>query len=749
MAIISNVVWINPFMDDDENIRFVKELENTGYLRVRCFKKIDEAINYIKSIRFEETKIIVNGKLYIQFIEKFIDNLKDIYIIPKIIIYSKNKNKFIENCKEYKNIINHSFYNFDGIKTTLDEVKKFIINYKEKKILNRNEDDQLTFEYIDCKEKLTLPIFYKTFIDITSIDKIEKYIESIYTKYAKNNKDIEELLSPIKYMSNIPIELLSKYYIRLYTLNSNFYSDINKDLRENKKEKFLPYIKTLYEGIKLKSLPIASDKVLYRGTKILNIEIQKIKNYLNNKIEGLPGAIVFSRAFLSFSKEKNIAEGFLNDKINNDKLSKVLFILEKDDNIDYSLSTHADIQKMSIFPDESEVLFFPFSSFELKEIKEINIKGEKRYEIKLLYLGKYIKEIEKENTNIEKENNIPNSEFKKQIIELGLINPKKIENKNQIIRQYKQYKEEIRNKITIREIKEMKKENNLNNNKDDNSIRENPENNINLESLNKNEEKNKDIINNELDEKIKNNLIISEINIAQNEINKKFRIINSFEEFKRNNLWYNEKNEDEYKNEKEIKENIEIKINDKLIPFNYFWRFNKEGKHIIKYIFKNNFTKIINLFSECNSLISLNLSNFNTENVTDMSYMFFDCKSLKNIDLSNFNTENVIDMERMFYNCNSLTNINLSNFNTQNVIDMREMFNGCKSLTNINLSNFNTQNVKYMSGMFNGCKSLKNINLSNFNTQNVTDMSEMFFGCNTLEKNNIITNDNKILNLFK
>ena len=122
MAIISNIVWINPFMDDDENIRFVKELENTGYLRVRCFKKIDEAINYIKSIRFEETKIIVNGKLYIQFIEKFIDNLKDIYIIPKIIIYSKNKNKFIENCKEYKNIINHSFYNFDGIKTTLDEV---------------------------------------------------------------------------------------------------------------------------------------------------------------------------------------------------------------------------------------------------------------------------------------------------------------------------------------------------------------------------------------------------------------------------------------------------------------------------------------------------------------------------------------------------------------------------------------------------------------------------------------------------
>ena len=45
----------------------------------------------------------------------------------------------------------------------------------------------------------------------------------------------------------------------------------------------------------------------------------------------------------------------------------------------------------------------------------------------------------------------------------------------------------------------------------------------------------------------------------------------------------------------------------------------------------------------------------------------------------------------MFYDCNSLTNLNLSNFNTQNVTNMRYMFYNYKSLTNLNLSNFNVQ----------------------------------------------------------
>ena len=54
--------------------------------------------------------------------------------------------------------------------------------------------------------------------------------------------------------------------------------------------------------------------------------------------------------------------------------------------------------------------------------------------------------------------------------------------------------------------------------------------------------------------------------------------------------------------------------------------------------------------------------------------MFGGCSSLKNLNLSNFNTNNVTNMYCMFFHCSSLTNLNLSNFNTNNVTNMECMF---------------------------------------------------------------------------
>ena len=175
---------------------------------------------------------------------------------------------------------------------------------------------------------------------------------------------------------------------------------------------------------------MASNNILYRGSFLSKDEINKIKIFLNNKLESLPGAIVFSKTFLSFTKDKNIAYKFLNNKNKEKILSKVLFILEKDNSIDYSLSTHADIEKLSFFPNEKEVLFFPFSSFEIEYIKDIILNNEKIYEIKLIYLGKYLKKLQNDKNLINKEIKIPNCEFKTLIIKFGLIEKEKIENSN-------------------------------------------------------------------------------------------------------------------------------------------------------------------------------------------------------------------------------------------------------------------------------------------------------------------------------
>ena len=202
---------------------------------------------------------------------------------------------------------------------------------------------------------------------------------------------------------------------------------------------------------------------------------------------------------------------------------------------------------------------------------------------------------------------------------------------------------------------------------------------------------NKDIIKN-IEEN--QNYILAEINIEEDYINKDIRILNSFEEFKRTYRSNdNEENNYKYENEKEIKENCIIKINNKIIPFNYLYKFKEKGRFKIEYSFNNHIKSLANLFSGTNLLFNIDLSNFNTQNVTNIYNMFFGCNSLKNIDLSNFNTQNVTNMNNMFNGCNSLTNIDLSSFNTQNVTNMSGMFIGCKSLTNIDLSNFITQSV--------------------------------------------------------
>ena len=62
-------------------------------------------------------------------------------------------------------------------------------------------------------------------------------------------------------------------------------------------------------------------------------------------------------------------------------------------------------------------------------------------------------------------------------------------------------------------------------------------------------------------------------------------------------------------------------------------------------------------------------------------------------------------MYKMFHYCSSLEELNLSNFNTNNVTDMERMLEECSSLKTLNLSNFNTHKIKYIRDIFYGCSS--------------------------------------------
>lgn len=83
------------------------------------------------------------------------------------------------------------------------------------------------------------------------------------------------------------------------------------------------------------------------------------------------------------------------------------------------------------------------------------------------------------------------------------------------------------------------------------------------------------------------------------------------------------------------------------------------------------------------------------------------------LDLTNFNTSNVVNMSYMFMNFNSKT-INVSSFDTSNVRNMNNMFDGCISLRSLDVSGFNTSRVINFEYMFNDCYRLEKLDLSNF-----------------------------------
>ena len=77
-----------------------------------------------------------------------------------------------------------------------------------------------------------------------------------------------------------------------------------------------------------------------------------------------------------------------------------------------------------------------------------------------------------------------------------------------------------------------------------------------------------------------------------------------------------------------------------------------------------------------------------------MKYMFIDCSELTGLDVSGFDTGNVTDMAYMFFDCSNLTGLDVSGFDTRNVTYMWYMFEGTDKLRNVN-ANFDVIKVLY------------------------------------------------------
>ena len=687
------------------NYKSEKESDSKKFEKILFHKSEKDSLDFLKKYPFTNLYIIIGDKLYKKFIFQFSQNLKDYALLPKIIIFSKDKEKFIKENQDINFFFNHPFYNSGGIQNSFEKIKSYILNDKiELEEINYEEDLCFSFEYIDAIEKLYLPVYFKSLIKLNSSDNYDKFTKYLYEKYSRESALMEELINSILPVSKVPLEILCKFYARAYTIQCNFYKNMNNDLIKGKKENYLTYIKVMYEGIKLEAFKFYNSKLpLYRSNRLKKKEIMKIEEYLRKKKEekknmgDLPSIIIFSKAFLSFSKEKSKALEFLKKKkkSDNDTVIPTFFILENSENIlensenilenseyedkmrlsgskDINSITYIDLdEELSIYPQEKEVLFFPFSCFEIKKIEDGRENDIDCKIIKLNYLTKYeskIKEYFENNKDkinesfcLLKDDDIFYNEFKQFQIapqrEMKNLNPQRI------IEKFEEYKEEI---IYLKENKDKK---------------------IFIEAQKE------------------NNYIICEYKIDEKNVNKKIHILNCYEEYKKENNLSNE-----YILQDNIYEidycEIYLKDNENyiLLDFDYKYEFKKKGTYTFKFKFIRPLENLKYLFADCHRLISVDFSNFNSEDIINIEGMFYACEELKTIKFSNFNTNKVTNMSFLFCGCFNLEDVDLSNFRTQKVTTMKYMFSKCKSIEKLDLSKFNTQNLEDGSFMFDECK---------------------------------------------
>lgn len=469
-----NLIWITTENNQYEIYQKLIEINSINVFNIFPFNDIDTALDNIIKIKFSSTIIIIDGEIIDLFFPKLYQNIGNLYTIPKILIFTKEQ---FHNLQKYES---YPFFKIEYVFTNYMKLKREILkNYLSKYFSTNNS---FVFEYIKKPNELVIPINYKKFINEPKINEINSFNQLLYQKFILNNK-VTNLLSPaLEY--NVPTQLLIKYWLRLLTIPS-FEKVINENLLIENGNNFEILTQVLYMGLKKKYIQPCINKKLFRGGILKQKELNEIKeNKKYNVNNETPNLTCFNKIYLTFSTDEKYALTYMDNQRNflEEDEELVFFEIEEGENIDVENASNTDIQNYSLNSEIHEILFFPFSYFEVSEIstlKNTNYESNDDYNyIKLKYLGKYKVKF----SNLAQWKNIGDSKFVNNIIKTNIFDKNGLEriyNENPKVFSY-----EILKKYFINRKSFIKQNNNNTANKintgDNNNIDNNTNNDMNI-----------------------------------------------------------------------------------------------------------------------------------------------------------------------------------------------------------------------------------------------------------------------------
>ena len=407
-----NIFWI----DKDINNKNIKNFQN--FIEFACelydyeiykANSVKEAFDLIQKdyifFKFKLLYIVITEELSEEFFIEYNKRSSELIFLTATIIYTKETN----NSNLKKNVfygdpyLNHGKAG-NSIKSLVNYIKSvqcpYYLTEKAPNEDGNNERTQISREFelgaqfscLNSLEEMAYPILICKCINYSLIEK--DVLEDMQKYLLKKYPSIRHIIKPSQEKDIfIPFNVLAKYYLYLYTLQSDFYRDLNKDLEQGKFDKYRTYIYLLYSCLNKGLFKGYNKTTLYRGGTLSEEEFTDLKEKFKNIGENTKISL-FSKKFLSFSKKEEVANVFLKSAIDGKyKGVYIKFIIEENNNYNYCTNIELNKYKVSKFNSEEEVLFLPFSCFEVTEIKKEKYFENEIYIIKLKYLNEYEKKI--------------------------------------------------------------------------------------------------------------------------------------------------------------------------------------------------------------------------------------------------------------------------------------------------------------------------------------------------------------------
>ena len=107
------------------------------------------------------------------------------------------------------------------------------------------------------------------------------------------------------------------------------------------------------------------------------------------------------------------------------------------------------------------------------------------------------------------------------------------------------------------------------------------------------------------------------------------------------------------------------------------YKLSQIGEYNITYHIREKTFKMNKMFTEVNNLISVEMSSSENCSLISMEQAFESCKDLTFFTIKGFFTKEITSLKPLF-SSTSLEKINLPNFDTSLVTDMSNMFSGTK-----------------------------------------------------------------------